>query len=79
MSSPKEKKLQQKLDIANILQSAFGDQKPDEMNYGEIKKVIEKYRESKKETMSKSEKELVHSILVSPQAKLKEYIKEAFQ
>jgi len=74
-----EKKLQQKLDIANILQSAFVDQKPDEMTYGEIKKIIEKYRENTKETMSEREKDLIHHLLVSNQSQIDEYLESAFQ
>lgn len=77
--SKTEKQLEQKLLIIDILQSAFVNQRPDEMTYGEIKQIIETYRENTKETMSESEKQLIHHILVAPQAKLDEYLEEAFQ
>jgi len=74
-----EKEFQKKLEISKLIREAFGEQKPDNMSYGEIKEIIEKYREKTKETMSKSEKELIHSIIVSNQAKIDEYIKDTFK
>jgi len=74
-----EKEFQKKLEISKLIREAFGNQKPDNMNYGEIKEIIEKYRDITKETMNEREKILLHSILVSNQAKLDEYIKYTFK